>query len=181
MLDKLELVKILSELIDPAFIISDSETQKPYECDGLSMYCEMPFLVVLPNSVLQIQQIMKICYLYSIPVVTRGAGTGLCAGAMPNPEAVVLSTAKLDRVLEIDPLARTARVEPGVRNISVSDAASEYDLFYAPDPSSQIACTIGGNIAENSGGAHCLKYGLTIHNVLKIFICYSRRRIDDRR
>lgn len=132
------------------------------------MYCEMPLLVLLPENVEQVQKIMQVCHKHSIPVVARGAGTGLCAGAMPNPNGIVLSLAKLDRILEIDPLARTARVQPGVRNLAVSEAAKQYGLYYAPDPSSQIACTIGGNIAENSGGVHCLKYGLTVHNILKI-------------
>ena len=163
-----QLAAMFADFIDPAFVIADAETQKPYECDGLSVYCEMPMLVVLPQSVGQVQQVMRICHGYGIPVVARGAGTGLCGGAMPNNGGVLLSLAKLNRILQIDPLARTACVEPGVLNLSVSEAAAEYGLYYAPDPSSQIACTIGGNIAENSGGIHCLKYGLTVHNVLKI-------------
>ncbi len=149
-------------------MIDDPETLRPYECDGLSVYCEQPMLVVLPETVDQVQRVMHICHCYRVPVVARGAGTGLCAGAMPHPDGVVLSLAKFKRILEIDPLGRTARVEPGVRNLSISEAAAPYGLYYAPDPSSQIACTIGGNVAENSGGVHCLKYGLTVHNVLKV-------------
>ena len=167
-LTQAELVALLSKFIDSELIIADRETQRPYECDGLSMYCEMPLLVVLPETLEQVQHLLKICHQYRIPVVPRGAGTGLCAGAMPNKEGVVLSLANFNRILDIDPIARTARVEPGVRNLAISESAAEFGLYYGPDPSSQIACTIGGNIAENSGGVHCLKYGLTVHNVLKI-------------
>ncbi len=163
-----QLAKMFRQFISPQFVISDAETQKPYECDGLSMYCEMPLLVVLPETVEQIQQVMKICHQYQIPVVARGAGTGLCAGAMPNPDAVLLSLAKLNQIVDIDPQSRTARVQPGVRNLAISEAAAQYNLYYGPDPSSQIACTLGGNVAENSGGVHCLKYGLTVHNLLKL-------------
>ncbi|MBR9828477.1 MAG: FAD-binding protein [Oceanospirillales bacterium] len=152
--------------IEPDYVISDDETLRPYECDGMSMYCEMPLLVVLPKTVAQAQQVLQICHQQNVPVVARGAGTGLCAGAMPHSEGVVLSLARFDQILEIDPQARSARVQPGVRNLAISEAAAEYGLYYGPDPSSQIACTIGGNVAENSGGVHCLKYGLTVHNLL---------------
>lgn len=169
-LGKTELAAMFAEFIDPAYVIDDSETQRPYECDGLSIYCEMPMLVVLPETVPQAQRVMQICHQHKIPLVARGAGTGLSGGAMPNSEGVLLSLAKFDQIFEIDPLARTARVQPGVRNLAISEAAAQYGLFYGPDPSSQIACTIGGNVAENSGGIHCLKYGLTVHNVLKLEI-----------
>ncbi len=165
---KAELAELFRRFIDPEYVICDQETQKPYECDGLSMYCEMPMLVVLPETVEQVQQVMKICHRYQIPVVARGAGTGLCAGAMPNADGVVLSLAKFTQIVEIDPLARTARLQPGVRNLAISEAVAHHGLYYGPDPSSQIACTIGGNVAENSGGVHCLKYGLTVHNILKL-------------
>jgi len=165
---KFELANLLRQFIDPEYVICDVETQRPYECDGLSMYCEQPMLVVLPKTVDQAQKVIKICHDRKVPVVARGAGTGLCAGAMPNSDGVVLSLAKFTEILEIDPLARVARVQPGVRNISITEEAEQYGLYYAPDPSSQIACTIGGNVAENSGGVHCLKYGLTVHNVLKV-------------
>ena len=155
-------------IVDPEFVIADAETQKPYECDGLSLYREMPMLVVLPETVEQLLQVVRVCHRQRIPIVARGAGTGLSAGAMPNPDGVLLSLARFTNILDIDPLARTARVQPGVSNLAISEAAAEYGLYYAPDPSSQIACTIGGNVAENSGGVHCLKYGLTVHNVLKI-------------
>ncbi|OMH39231.1 FAD-linked oxidase C-terminal domain-containing protein [Motiliproteus sp. MSK22-1] len=167
-LTKAELVTLLSTFIDPNLIIADQETQRPYECDGLSMYCQMPLLVVLPETLDQVQGLLKICHQYGIPVVPRGAGTGLCAGAMPDKNGVVLSLAKFNQILDIDPVARMARVEPGVRNLAISEAAAEFGLYYGPDPSSQIACTLGGNVAENSGGVHCLKYGLTVHNILKI-------------
>ena len=168
MLSKEELAAKLRGFIDPRYVISDQETQRPYECDGLSMYCEMPMLVVLPETVEQVQQVLRICHQYRVPVVARGAGTGLCAGAMPHAEGVVLSLAKFNRILDIDPLARTARLQPGVRNLAISEAAAEFGLYYGPDPSSQIACSIGGNVAENSGGVHCLKYGLTVHNLLSV-------------
>ncbi|AMN67455.1 FAD-linked oxidase C-terminal domain-containing protein [Psychrobacter sp. P11G5] len=166
--DKATLVAMFRAFIEPEYVISDEETQKPFECDGLSVYCDMPLLVVLPDTVEQIQEVMRICHRYQIPVVARGAGTGLCAGAMPNPDGVLLVLSRFKHILEIDPLARTARLQPGVRNLAISEAASVHGLYYGPDPSSQIACTIGGNVAENSGGVHCLKYGLTVHNLLKV-------------
>jgi len=163
-----ELARLFKAFITAEYVISDSETMKPYECDGLSMYCEMPLLVVLPETVAQVQQVLQICHRHSIAVIARGAGTGLCAGAMPNAEGIVLSLAKFNKILSIDPLTRTAKLQPGVRNLAISEAASEHGLYYGPDPSSQIACTIGGNVAENSGGVHCLKYGLTVHNLLSV-------------
>ncbi|MGB1238968.1 MAG: FAD-linked oxidase C-terminal domain-containing protein [Pseudomonadales bacterium] len=165
-----ELAQLFRRFIDPEYVIEDSETQKPYECDGLSMFCEMPMLVVLPEHLEQVQRVLQLCHQHGVPVVARGAGTGLCAGAMPHAEGVVLSLAKFNRILEIDPLARTAVLEPGVRNLAISEAAAAHGLYYGPDPSSQIACSIGGNIAENSGGVHCLKYGLTVHNVLSVTV-----------
>lgn len=166
--DKAKLVEMFRTFIEPQYVIDDEETQRPYECDGLSMYCEMPLIVVLPNTVAQVQEVMRICHRYHIPVVARGAGTGLCAGAMPNENGVLLSLARFKNIINIDPLARNARLQPGVRNLAISEAAAAYGLYYGPDPSSQIACTIGGNVAENSGGVHCLKYGLTVHNLLKV-------------
>ncbi|MGH1487326.1 MAG: FAD-linked oxidase C-terminal domain-containing protein [Cellvibrionaceae bacterium] len=162
------LAETLKTFIDPEYVIDDAETQKVYECDGLSAYCEMPMLVVLPETVEQVQKAMMLFHQHNIPVVARGAGTSLSAGATPHKEGVVLSLAKFKNTIDIDPLARTARVQPGVRNLAISEAAADYSLYYAPDPSSQIACTIGGNVAENAGGVHCLKYGLTVHNVIKV-------------
>jgi len=144
------------------------EEVRPYECDGLTAYRQLPLLVALPETEEQVVAVLKLCHQLKLPVVARGAGTGLSGGATPVQHGVVLSLAKFMRILEIDPVARTARVQPGVRNIAISEAAARYALYYAPDPSSQIACTIGGNVAENSGGVHCLKYGLTVHNVLRV-------------
>ena len=127
-------------------------------------------IVVLPESINEVQHIIKICHQKNIPVIARGAGTGLSGGALPLADGVLLSLARFKEILNIDPLARTARVQPGVRNLAISEAVKEHGLYYAPDPSSQIACTIGGNVAENSGGVHCLKYGLTVHNILKLKI-----------
>src|SRR5690554_4585345 len=169
-INKAELTRQFQTFIDPDWVITDDETMRPYECDGLSMYRELPLLVVLPETVAQVQRIMRICNEHQVPVVARGAGTGLSAGAMPHKEGVLLSMAKFNRILNVDPLARTARLQPGVRNLAISEEAAQFGLYYGPDPSSQIACTIGGNVAENSGGVHCLKYGLTVHNLLSVEI-----------
>ena len=149
-------------------ILSEKEELSPYECDGLSAYTCLPWLVVLPETLDQVQAILRICYQQGVPVVARGAGTGLSGGAIPLDNGVLLSLAKFSRILEVDVNNRMARVQPGVRNLAISQAVAQHGLYYAPDPSSQIACTIGGNIAENSGGVHCLKYGLTTHNVLRV-------------
>jgi glycolate oxidase len=149
-------------------IISETESQRPFECDALTIYRELPLLVALPETVEEVQQVLRICHELAVPVVARGAGTGLCAGSMPHPEGLLLGLSKLDRIVEIDPLARTARVQPGVSNLAISAAVARHGLYYGPDPSSQIACSIGGNVAENSGGVHCLKYGLTTHNILAL-------------
>jgi glycolate oxidase len=139
-----------------------------YECDGLSAYREQPLLVLLPENIEQVQQVMRLCHQLRLPVVSRGAGTSLSGGALPHAEGVVLSLAKMSRILQVDRLSRLAVVEPGVRNLAISEAVSSLGLYYAPDPSSQIACSIGGNVAENAGGVHCLKYGLTLHNILAL-------------
>ncbi len=147
-------------------VLEQEEEVRPYECDGLSAYRQLPLLVALPRTVAEIQRIMRLCHERQIPVVARGAGTGLSGGALPLGDGLLLSLARFNRILDLDPVGRTARVEPGVRNLAITEAAAPHGLYYAPDPSSQIACTIGGNLAENSGGVHCLKYGLTVHNVL---------------
>src|SRR5512134_2695525 len=139
-----------------------------HECDGLSAYRQSPMLVALPSSEDEVVRVMKAAHRHKVPVVARGAGTGLSGGALPHAEGLLLSLAKLRGILELDPAARTARVQPGVPNLAISEAAAQFGLYYAPDPSSQIACSIGGNVAENSGGVHCLKYGLTVHNILKL-------------
>jgi len=156
--------------LDADAVLTEPEELRPYECDGLSAYRKLPMIVVLPETVEQVQRILRICNAQDIPVVARGAGTGLSAGALPDENGVLLSLAKFNRILDIDQRNRTARVQPGVRNLAISQAVKPYGLYYAPDPSSQIACTIGGNVAENSGGVHCLKYGLTVHNVRQVTI-----------
>ena len=158
----------LAALLPASALLVDFEDLKPYECDGLTAYRQLPMAVALPADEAQAIAILKACHRHGVPVVARGAGTGLSGGATPVIDGVVLSLARFMRILEIDPLARTARVQPGVRNTAISEAAAPFGLYYAPDPSSQIACTIGGNVAENSGGVHCLKYGLTVHNILKL-------------
>lgn len=159
-------------------VLYAEEDVRPYECDGLSAYRRLPLVVVLPRTVEEVQQALAVCHANGVRVVARGAGTGLSGGALPIEDGVLLSLARLNRILAIDPRARTARVQPGVRNLAVSEAAAPHGLYYAPDPSSQIACSIGGNVAENSGGVHCLKYGLTVHNVLEItFLTLEGERI----
>lgn len=158
----------LKKILPANLVLVDKASLHTYECDGLSSYKTLPAAVVLPETVQQVQAVARLCYEYDVPVVARGAGTGLSGGALPHAEGVLLGLSKFNRILEIDPVQRTARVEPGVRNLAVSQAVAEYGLFYAPDPSSQIACSIGGNVAENSGGVHCLKYGLTVHNVMAL-------------
>ena len=149
-------------------VLHQKEELKPYECDGLSAYRTTPMLVVLPRDIAQVQGVLRICHEMRVPVVARGAGTGLSGGALPLEKGVLLVMARFNNILHIDPAARTARVQPGVRNLAISQAAAPFGLYYAPDPSSQIACSIGGNVAENAGGVHCLKYGLTVHNVLRV-------------
>ena len=149
-------------------VLDATEDLKPYECDGLTAYRQLPMLAVLPENEEQVQSVLRACHQHKVPVVARGAGTGLSGGALPLGDGVLLPFTKFMRILEIDPVARTMRVQPGVRNLAISEAAAPYGLYYAPDPSSQIACSIGGNVAENSGGVHCLKYGLTVHNIIKL-------------
>jgi len=163
-----EVVAALRAVLPAGCVLFNEEDTRPYECDGLAAYRQLPMVVVLPESEAQVVEILNACRRLAVPIVPRGAGTGLSGGAMPIAEGVVLSTAKFNKILELDPYSRTAVVQPGVRNLAISDAAAQHGLYYAPDPSSQIACTIGGNVAENSGGVHCLKYGLTVHNVLRV-------------
>ncbi|MDT7518568.1 FAD-linked oxidase C-terminal domain-containing protein [Rhodoferax sp. TBRC 17660] len=149
-------------------LLYQTEDTTPYECDGLTAYRQRPLLVALPETEDQVAAVLRVCHGLNVPVVARGAGTGLSGGAMPHAMGVTLSLAKFNKILKVDKRSRTAVVQCGVRNLAISEAAAPYGLYYAPDPSSQIACTIGGNVAENSGGVHCLKYGLTLHNVLKV-------------
>ncbi len=162
-----ELLQALRKVLPMHCILADPEDTHPYECDALTTYKQLAFIVVLPENEMQILAVMSICRELNIPIVPRGAGTGLSGGATPVEFGLVLSTAKLNKILRVDAYARTAVVQPGVRNLAISDAAASSGLYYAPDPSSQLACTIGGNLAENAGGVHCLKYGLTVHNVLR--------------
>ncbi|MYN03528.1 FAD-binding protein [Pseudoduganella sp. DS3] len=158
----------LRAALPPSSVLSDTEDTRPYECDGLTAYRQLPLAVALPADEAQVLAVLNICREFKVPIVPRGAGTGLSGGAMPIEGGVVLSTARMNQVVRMDAYARTAVVQPGVRNLAISEAAEPHGLYYAPDPSSQIACTIGGNVAENSGGVHCLKYGLTVHNVLRV-------------
>ena len=166
----MSIISQLKKSLPKNIVISGEENTRPFECDGLSVYKQKPIAVVLPNEVHQVKKVLEICRKNNTPIVTRGAGTGLSGGAMPLKDSVVLGLSKLTKVISINPEEQTAVVQPGVRNLAISEAADEFGLYYAPDPSSQIACTIGGNVAENAGGVHCLKYGLTVQNIESITI-----------
>jgi len=163
-----EAVAALAAVLPAHALLWQPEDTVPYECDGLTAYRERPLVVALPETEAQVAAVLRTCHALKLPVVARGAGTGLSGGALPHALGVTLSLAKFNRILKLDPVARTATVQCGVRNLAISEAAAPHGLYYAPDPSSQIACTIGGNVAENAGGVHCLKYGLTLHNVLRV-------------
>jgi len=158
----------LAAFLTPDQLLTTREAMRPYECDALSAYHQVPRVVVVPDTREQVEGIVRACAEFGVPLVTRGAGTGLSGGALPLAEGCLMSLARFNRILDVDPVNRTATVEPGVRNLAISEAVAPHGLYYAPDPSSQIACSIGGNVAENSGGVHCLKYGLTVHNVLEV-------------
>ena len=163
-----DLIARLAKILPPESLLSEPEDLTPYECDGLSAYRALPMLAVLPRTVAEVQAILRVASQTRTKVVARGSGTGLSGGATPLDDGILMSMAKFNRIVAIDALARSERVQPGVRNQQISEAVAHLGLYYAPDPSSQIACSIGGNVAENSGGVHCLKYGLTVHNILKI-------------
>ena len=163
-----EVLAALRAVLPEHALLWQGEDTAPYECDGLTAYRERPLLVALPETTDQVAGVLRACHRLQVPVVARGAGTGLSGGAMPHAQGVTLALARFNRILQLDKASRTAVVQCGVRNLAISEAAAPLGLYYAPDPSSQIACTIGGNVAENSGGVHCLKYGLTLHNVLKV-------------
>ena len=163
-----QIVKGLQAHLPAYALLWNVEDTTPYECDGLTAYRQRPLVVALPETEAQAQAVLRTCHALNVPVVARGAGTGLSGGALPHALGVTLSLARFNKIVRIDPLARTAVVQCGVRNLAISEAAAAHGLYYAPDPSSQIACTIGGNVAENSGGVHCLKYGLTMHNIIKV-------------
>ena len=162
------LILALRAMLGEESVLTEKEELAPFECDGLSVYRKLPMAVLLPSTVEEVQGILRLCSDHGVPVVARGAGTGLSGGALPLNDGVLLSLSRFGRIIDIDPEQRTATVQPGVRNLAISEAAAPHGLYYAPDPSSQIACTIGGNVAENSGGVHCLKYGLTVHNLLAL-------------
>jgi glycolate oxidase len=163
-----QFLALLAAELPAGGLLSDAEALHPYECDGLAAYRQLPLAVALPETESQVLAVLRLCREYRVPLVPRGAGTGLSGGALPQANGVLLVLAKLRQIIHLDPLARTATVQPGVRNLAISEAAAPYGLYYAPDPSSQIACSIGGNVAENAGGVHCLKYGLTLHNILRL-------------
>jgi glycolate oxidase len=162
------IVSALSTVLPAQCILFRREETQAYECDALTAYRQIPLVVALPETEAQVVAVLKTCHELGVPIVARGAGTGLSGGALPHPVGVSLSLAKFNRIVKVDAAARTAVVQCGVRNLAISEAAAPHGFYYAPDPSSQIACTIGGNVAENSGGVHCLKYGLTLHNVLRV-------------
>ena len=163
-------IERLKASLPPAGVITETRALGPFETDGLTAIRQKPWVVVLPETVEQVRTVLRICHEHQVPVVTRGAGTGLSGGARPLADGVLLTLTKMNRVLEVDTDTCTARVQPGITNLKVTEAVAHHGLYYAPDPSSQLACSIGGNVAENSGGVHCLKYGLTVHNVLGITV-----------
>ncbi|MDX2220295.1 MAG: FAD-linked oxidase C-terminal domain-containing protein [Burkholderiales bacterium] len=165
---RIRIAEGLKRILPAESVIAQEEPLRAYECDGLSAYRQLPLVAVLPANEAEVQAVMRFASEHQVPVVARGSGTGLSGGATPHAEGILLSMARFNRILKVDPLARTAVVQPGVRNLRISEHVAPYNLYYAPDPSSQIACSIGGNVAENSGGVHCLKYGLTVHNILKL-------------
>ncbi len=166
--DKQPFIDLLAKTLSTSQLLYKAEDLKPYECDALSAYQSVPLAVAIPENIEQIKAILALCYDANVPVVARGAGTGLSGGALPHKDGVLLSLTKFNKIVSIDTDSLTAVVQPGVRNLAISEAAKEFGLYYAPDPSSQIACSIGGNVAENAGGVHCLKYGLTVHNIIKL-------------
>ena len=163
-------VSALQKFLPVGAVILSKEGQRPFECDGLAIYQQLPLVTAMPETVPQVQAILRLSHLHGVPLVPRGAGTGLCAGAMPHAEGLLLVLTKLNQIIHINHKTCTATVQPGVRNLALTEAVAPFGLYYAPDPSSQIACTIGGNVAENSGGVHCLKYGLTVNNLLQVTI-----------
>src|SRR6188768_2327700 len=155
----------ISAVVGDRQVIKEPEQLRVYNCDGLTGWRAMPELVCLPGSTAEVQGVVRICAREGLPFVARGAGTGLSGGALPVAEGIVISLARMNRILEVDLDSQRVRVEPGVTNLDVTRAVAADGFFYAPDPSSQQVCTIGGNVAENSGGAHCLKYGFTVNHV----------------
>ncbi|HKJ94390.1 MAG TPA: FAD-linked oxidase C-terminal domain-containing protein [Gammaproteobacteria bacterium] len=166
--DAATIIERLGDVLSGESLIVHESGMRPYECDGLAAYKQLPLAVAIPENVEQVRGVLRVCSELNVPIVARGSGTSLSGGSLPHPQGIVLSMAKFNRIREVDPRRRIARVEPGVRNLAITEAAAPHGLYYAPDPSSQIACSIGGNVSENAGGVHCLKYGLTVHNVLSV-------------
>src|SRR5712671_4671278 len=162
------IVRDLARIVPGEGVISGEREMRPYESDGLTAYKQLPFVVVLPETTAQVAAVLRYCHQHGVRVVPRGAGTSLSGGALPLADGIILGLAKFNRILDVDFANRCAVVQPGVTNLGITHAVQHAGFFYAPDPSSQIACTIGGNVAENSGGVHCLKYGLTTNNVLGV-------------
>ncbi len=163
-----ELTRRVRETLDDDAVITDEARRRTYECDGLAAYAVMPGLVVLASSTEQVRTVVSLCHELDVPFVARGSGTGLSGGALPHSEGVLIVLSQMRRILDVDPAAQRATVQPGVINLDVTAAAKPHGYYYAPDPSSQQICSIGGNVAENSGGAHCLKYGFTTNHVLSL-------------
>ncbi len=161
-----EIVGRLRAIVKPGNVLDDAREMRPYECDAVTMYRQMPLVVVLPETVAEVSAIMALAAAMNVKVVPRGGGTSLSGGSLPLADGILLAMGKFNRILEIDYANRAAVVQPGVANLAISKAVEDLGFYYAPDPSSQIACSIGGNVAENSGGVHCLKYGLTTNNIL---------------
>ncbi|MEE8633863.1 MAG: FAD-binding protein, partial [Methyloceanibacter sp.] len=163
-----DIAKQLRRLVPDAVVISDREGRSTFESDALTAYRCLPLAVVLPGSTEEVSAILRFCHDNAIKVVPRGAGTSLTGGALPLEDSVVVCLSRMTKVISIDPENRVATVEAGITNIAITEAAAAEGFFYAPDPSSQVACTVGGNIATNAGGAHCLKYGVTVNNLLGV-------------
>src|ERR1700729_604921 len=168
--DASALATAMREICGPADVLTDPLQLRTYECDGLTSHRTVPALVVLPETAAEVAAVVRVCAAAGVPFVARGSGTRPSGGAGPHAEGVLIVMSRMRQVLEIDPVARRAVVEPGVTNLSVTQAAAPHGLFYAPDPSSQVVCSVGGNVAENSGGAHCLKHGFTVNLVLGLEI-----------
>ena len=162
----LSFIQSLRTVVDDIGIVEELTDRIAYECDALSSLRAVPGVVVLPSNTDQLQDVVRLCHSAGVPFVARGSGTGLSGGAKPEEDGVLIVLTRLNRMLDVDPSNFRMTVQPGVTNLEISRRAAPFGLYYAPDPSSQQVCSIGGNVAENSGGAHCLKYGFTLHHVL---------------
>ena len=169
----LEIAALARDIVGPDWVVTDGAQLRVYECDGLKNQREVPGAVVLPGTTEQVAAVVRLCHERGVPFVARGAGSGLSGGAMPTAAGIIIGLSRLREVLDVDVPNQRARVQPGVTNLHVSEVAAPHGLYYAPDPSSQQVCTIGGNLAENAGGAHCLKYGFTTNHVLTATVVLS--------